>query len=151
MNQLFVHANSGMLRASILCEHFFIVNDIWSFLHNDINTTKLQNVKEVVDLCGHPLTLAELALFPASIVELRKVRIKILTNPLIKFLKWAKPLLNSDTSDSTGTLFYLDLASFDVPSNIAPFRVGRSYLFSEVSTITVAKLTKHFTVLHRYC
>ena len=105
----------------------FFVADIWSFLHNDINTTKLQNVKEVVDLRGHPLTLAELALFPPSIVELRKVWIKILTNPLIKFLKWAKPLLHSDTGDSTGILFYLDLASFDVPSKIAPFRVGRSY------------------------
>ena len=63
MNQLFVHGNTGMLRASMLCEHFFSVADIWSFQHNDINTTKLQNVKEVVDLRGHPpyvRTLAEL-------------------------------------------------------------------------------------------
>ena len=63
-------------------------------------------------------------------------------------MKWAKPLLHSVTSDSTGTLLHLELASFDVPSIIAPFRVVRSYLVSEVSTITVAKLTKHFTVLH---
>ena len=38
MNQLFVHGNTGMLRASVLCEHFFSVADIWSFQHNDINT-----------------------------------------------------------------------------------------------------------------
>ena len=49
----------------------------WSFQHNDINTTKLQNVKEAVDLRGHPLTPSELTLFPGSIVELRKVWIKL--------------------------------------------------------------------------
>ena len=54
MNQLFAHDNSGMLRASIsVCEHFFFVADISrSFQHNDINTTKLQNVKVAVDLRG---------------------------------------------------------------------------------------------------
>ena len=148
MNQLFVHGDTGMLRASILCEHFFSVADIWSFQLNDINTTKLQNVKETVNLRGHPLTPSELTLFPGSIVELRKVWIKILTDPLFKYLKWAKPQLHSVTNDSTGTMIHIELASFDIPSIIAPFRVVRSYLFSEASTITVAKLTKHFTVLH---
>ena len=105
-------------------------------------------MKETVNSRGHPLTPSELTLFPGSIVELRKVWIKILTNPLFKFLKWAKPLSHSVTSDSTGTILHIELASFDIPSIIAPFRVVRSYLFSEVSTITVAKLTKHFTVLH---
>ena len=64
MNQLFVHGNSGMLRASVLCEHFFSVADIWSFQQNDINTIKLQTVKETVDSRGHPLTPSELTLFP---------------------------------------------------------------------------------------
>ena len=42
----------------------------------------------------------------------------------------------------------LNLASFDNPSDITPFKVDRVYSFSVTSKITVAMLTKHFTVTH---
>ena len=61
MNHLFVDADNKRLRASVLCEHFFTIADIWSFVHSNIDYNALLLAKTNVDLKGHPLKPDELA------------------------------------------------------------------------------------------
>ncbi len=148
MNHLFVSTDNKRLRSSVLCEHFFIVADIWSFEHNNLNFSAITRAKANVDFQGYPLSPDELALFPVSPFELQKVWLKILTPTLINFLRWAKPSRDSTCGDNCGTTLMLKLASFDNPSTSPPFKVDCVYTFSVKSKITVAMLTKHFTAIH---
>ena len=148
MNHLFLGSDNKRLRASVLCEHFFTLADIWSFEQSNIDYSLLRRAKANVEMNGHPLTTDELALFPTSASDLQCVWLKILTPDLINFIKWAKPVLHGASVDNGGTTFMLNLASFDNPRDIAPFKVDRVYSFSVTSKITVAMLTKHFTVTH---
>jgi len=67
MNHLFLGADHKRLSASVLCEHFFTVADIWSFEQSNIDYSLLRRAKANVDLNGHPLTADELALFPTRV------------------------------------------------------------------------------------
>ena len=134
------------LLPSQLCTIFFTLGDIWSFNKNSIDTNLLeqQNKKKY-------RTIKERNLYSMKQTDEFVAWKELISIKILDFITWVHPATLPGDTHSSGLRMTLQLLEFAKLNQQHPlsYRYISEFYDTETSQITVAKLTKPYTV--SYC
>ena len=143
-NILFLTKKLKPLLPSQLCSIFFTLGDIWSFDQNCIDTKLLWDAKNQLELQKKYLTIEERNLYPMNQSDDFVAWKELISTKILDFITWVHPVtLSGNVGNLRMTLSLLEFAKLN---QLHHFSYTSELLDTELSQVTVAKLTKHFTV-----
>ena len=148
-NTLFLTKKLKPLPPSQLCAIFFTLGDIWSFDQNCIDTKLLWDAKNQLEQEKNYLTIEEHNLYPTKQTEEFVAWKELISIKILDFITWVHPVTSSSNGIVCNLRMTLSLLEFAKINLQQPLSYASELHDTNLSQITIAKLTKHFTV--SYC